>query len=187
MRPQSAARAVVWPSAGAASVAAQSLTLTGDYTYLNATIRSVAPIVSTDPNYTVNNQLIPGQSLPLSPRHKLSTTATYLLPFDPKIGQVDVAAALTYTSNQRTQYVFNKAALLAAYGYNYDVLPSTSLLNLNLDWKAILGTPVDLSLFATNVTAKEYYVYNPALAASGFEPGVVGLPRMYGARARYRF
>jgi iron complex outermembrane receptor protein len=73
-------------------------------------------------------------------------------------------------------------------GKDYGYVPSTDLLNLNLNWNAIAGGPVDVALFATNVTGKEYYSYIPGLGAgSGAEFGVLGEPRMYGARIKVHF
>jgi iron complex outermembrane receptor protein len=68
------------------------------------------------------------------------------------------------------------------------VLPPTDLVNLNLDWNSIVGKPVDLMLFATNVTNKEYYTFISGIGLStGFETAQLGLPRMYGLRLRVRF
>jgi iron complex outermembrane receptor protein len=67
-------------------------------------------------------------------------------------------------------------------------LPATGLLNLNMDWNSIAGTPVDLMLFATNVTNKEYNTFVPGIGFStGFETAQLGQPRMYGMRLRMRF
>jgi outer membrane receptor protein involved in Fe transport len=67
-------------------------------------------------------------------------------------------------------------------------LPSLDLLNLNLNWNSIAGSPVDVSLFAVNVTNKQYYTYVAGLYAStNFETAALGQPRFYGARVRYKW
>ena len=52
-----------------------------------------------------------------------------------------------------------------------------------------MGSRVDLSFFGTNLTNLHYYAYIPGLGtpAVGFETAVLGEPRMFGVRARYRF
>jgi iron complex outermembrane receptor protein len=63
------------------------------------------------------------------------------------------------------------------------------LLNLNLAWTSIFGSHVDVSAFVTNVTQDHYYKFIPGIgsAGAGAEFAVLGEPRMYGARLRYRF
>ena len=49
-------------------------------------------------------------------------------------------------------------------------LPSTSLLNLNVNWDNVLGQPFDLAFFMTNVTNKIYPVsVGSAWFSAGFE------------------
>jgi iron complex outermembrane receptor protein len=161
-----------------------------NYTYLNATIQRISGFQTTDPNYTAAGSLIgPGAPLALSPKNKASLTGTYTLPLPPSIGRIIFGATFTHTDKQLTNYVYLDPATVAAIGKDYGFVPSTDLLNLNLNWNAIAGSAVDVSLFATNVTGKQYYQFIPGLASpgAGVEFGVLGEPRMYGARIRYRF
>jgi iron complex outermembrane receptor protein len=65
-------------------------------------------------------------------------------------------------------------------------LPALNLLNLNVSWQSIAGTPLDLALFATNVTDKQYITFVPGTYNTvGFETATLGQPRMFGARVRY--
>jgi iron complex outermembrane recepter protein len=67
-------------------------------------------------------------------------------------------------------------------------IPATNLLDLKLKWSSIAGSPIDRSIFATNVTNDEYYTTIPGLAqGTGFEVVGLGQPTMYGARVRYHF
>jgi iron complex outermembrane receptor protein len=66
-------------------------------------------------------------------------------------------------------------------------LPPYSLINLNLSWRAVMGSPIDLSAFVTNLTKKVFYYSVHDNPGSGFSSYFVGEPRMFGARARYRF
>jgi len=61
------------------------------------------------------------------------------------------------------------------------------LVNLNIDWERIGGSPVDLSVFGTNVFDKKYTTYVAGLWLNGLETRQIGLPRMYGMRVRYNF
>ncbi len=56
-----------------------------------------------------------------------------------------------------------------------------------VDHAGIGGSPVDMSIFATNVTDEEYQTYVTGNWGTGFELGQVGPPRMYGMRLRYNF
>jgi iron complex outermembrane recepter protein len=157
---------------------------------LNATIRRISGFQTVDPNYdAAGTQIGPGAPLALSPKNKASLTGSYTLPLPPSIGRITLGATFTHTDKQLTNYVYLDPATVAAIGKDYGFVPSTDLLNLNLNWNAIAGSPVDVSLFATNVTGKEYYQFIPGLASpgAGVEFGVLGEPRMYGARIRVRF
>jgi iron complex outermembrane recepter protein len=168
--------------------ALQGLSFNVNYTYLNATIRSIAAVQTVDPNYQVQTSLItPGSPLVLSPKNKVSLTANYTLPLAASIGRIAFGVNIIHTDEQLTSYAYQSPATVAEFGGNLGLLPSTNLLNLNLNWDSIFGSPIDLSIFGTNVTQKNYYNYVPGLASSGSEYAVLGVPRMYGARLRYRF
>ena len=147
------------------------------------------PLTTTDPNFAAGSARHPqGSPLALSPKNKASVTATYTLPLDPGIGRVSVGATFTHTDKQLTTYAYiGQPALVAAAGANYDFIPKTNLLNLNMNWNSVLGSKFDLSVYATNVTQKHYYLWIPGLNSAGFESAVLGQPRFYGFRLRYHF
>ncbi|TDW59949.1 iron complex outermembrane receptor protein [Novosphingobium sp. PhB55] len=165
----------------------EGFTIDGAYTYLHARIVSIAPLVSTDPNYAISQEISAGDRLALSPEHKFSVTAAYTLPLDPGVGAVTISGTYSYRSSQYSTYAYETPAVYEAFGANLGKLPSLGLLNLNLNWNSVASLPVDLSLFATNVTREHYYTYVPGLASYGFETASVGEPRMYGARLKYHF
>jgi iron complex outermembrane receptor protein len=149
--------------------------LAGGVAYLDtelkdATFPLVGPegwsVLTTNPNV--------GQPLAFAPELKGSITAAYTLPLSENVGEVTLAATYSYTD----QYYLREA-----------VIPSYDLLNLNVSWDGVLGSPVDLSLFATNVTDEEYIVANnnSLLESVGFRNVVTGEPQMYGMRLRYNF
>jgi iron complex outermembrane recepter protein len=158
------------------------------YTYLNATIRQLAPVTTTDPNYTPDVSAIAiGSPLVLSPKNKYTVSANYTLPLPASIGRITFGTIFVHTDEQTTAYTYQNPAILAAFGSNLGLLPSSNLLSLNLNWDSIASSSVDVSLFATNVTQENRYLFVPGLATSGAEFAVLGEPRMYGIRLRYRF
>lgn len=51
-----------------------------------------------------------------------------------------------------------------------------------------MGSPVDVSLFVTNLLNEKYRSYVVGqYSGTGIELDRVGVPRMYGARLRYNF
>jgi iron complex outermembrane receptor protein len=101
-------------------------------------------------------------------------TAAYTLPVSESVGDITVAATFSHTDD----YYLRQTRV-----EDYD------LLNLNLNWGHVFGSPVDLALFGTNVTNAEYYTSNSdsLLGDIGFVNSVTGTPRMYGLRLRYNF
>jgi iron complex outermembrane receptor protein len=107
------------------------------------------------------------------------------LPLDDALGRLSVGATFTHTSKQYASRADDP--FIGQIGFNPGLLPETNLLNLNLNWAAVAGTPIDFSLFATNVTNKKYHVAIFGAFGAGFESIITGEPRMFGARLRYRF
>ncbi len=166
----------------------KGFTVNADYTYLNTKLDSIAAI-TTPPGspYTVTAPVHAGDELALTPKNKVSITATYTLPLEEKIGRVSISANFTHTDKQISNYV-DRLFTTNASLYNLRYLAARDLLNLNLNWNSIGGSPVDLAVFATNLTDQKYYSYVPGLAGSvGFETAQLGQPRMYGVRLRYSF
>ena len=165
--------------ADAAVTLFDSLKLEGGYTYLNTKLLSIVvpTLPAESPYQTITPTAVAGRELALSPKHRLTATATYTLPLDESIGTLSVGATYVYTARQT-------AVLSSPIGR----LPASNLLNLNASWKNVAGAPVDLSLFMTNVTNKAYPVavtnsYNSA----GFDSYIMNEPRMWGLRLRYSF
>jgi iron complex outermembrane receptor protein len=158
-------------------------TLDVGYAYLNAKFKSV-PLVSapiTSP-YAVVPSAHDGDTTALTPRSKASTTGTYTFPIPDTVGRVSLSATLTHTNKELTNYV--DRAFPAVAGLS--VLPALNLVNMDLTWKGIWGTHVDVSGFVSNLTNKEYYTYIPGLFANvPFETAELGQPRFYGVRLRY--
>lgn len=169
----------------------QGLTFDLAYTYLNTEVREIAEFSTSDPNYEPQEGGIrKGDQLALSPKHKVVLTGTYTLPLPESIGHISASASLVHTGKQLVNYIYKDEEVdyVALLGGNYGEIKSRELLSLNASWVGIMSSPVDLTAFATNVTNKHYYNYIPGLGGSvGAESAVLGEPRMYGVRLRYRF
>ncbi|MEE4453251.1 TonB-dependent receptor [Novosphingobium resinovorum] len=167
----------------------EGLTLSGSYTYLHTEIKSVPEglLTYSDPNFTLAAPFEVGDPEVLSPKHKFTVSARYTLPLDESVGRVSFGADYTYRTSMLVNYIDreNPNPAIAAFS----TLPSLGLLNLNFGWEGIAGSPVDLTLFATNVTKEKYYTYAAGLGSPevGFEIASVGEPRMYGMRLKVRF
>jgi iron complex outermembrane recepter protein len=165
-----------------------NLRLEAGYTYLNTKLielvgipapNNVPWVPGESPWAVVNPTGLPGGPLSLSPKHRLQLSANYTLPLAESIGEITFGATYVYTSRQ-----------LANTGTDprFRYLPASNLLNLNANWRNVLGQPFDIALFMTNVTNEKYPLnvanfYN----SFGFESVNPNEPRMWGARLRYRF
>jgi iron complex outermembrane receptor protein len=161
----------------------QGFTFDVGYTYLNAKFKSIeepsAPITSP---YVVQPSAHPGDTTVLTPRSKVSTTGTYTFPIPDTVGRVSLSATFTHTNKVLVNYVDRDYAPVAGLS----VLPALNLVNMDMTWKGIWGTHVDVSGFVSNLTNKEYYTYIPGLYSNvPFETAELGQPRFYGVRLRY--
>lgn len=111
------------------------------------------------------------------PPYKYGVDTRYRLPLDSSIGDVSLLA------NWEWQAASGSPDLEVG-----GLIPSYGLLNLTLNWDRVGGSPVDLSLYGSNVLNKLYSIggqnyYN----LIGFDVTRYGEPRMYGVRVRYQF
>jgi len=166
----------------------EGLILSLNYTWLDAELREIEDIATMDPLYQPQNtQIEPGSPLWQSPDNQLNLSANYTLPLDDRLGRISLGMTYVYIDKQLTSYAYQNPEILAVYGENLGELPSINLVNANINWEGVAGLPLDLSLFGTNLGDEEYYGYVPGLGTAGLETAVLGQPRMYGLRLRYRF
>jgi iron complex outermembrane receptor protein len=67
------------------------------------------------------------------------------------------------------------------------VAPSSTVLNLNVNWENVAQLPVDVSFFMTNVTDEHVILQINDNQLRGFISSTIGEPRMLGFRLRYKF
>jgi iron complex outermembrane receptor protein len=176
-----AGKSRIWGVEIDSSARYKRLSLDVGYAYLNTKLQSIsAPTLDPESPFS---QIIPtaevGKELSFSPKNRVTATLSYRLPVAETLANASVGATFVHTDAQ------NATGVAASPLFR---LPATNLLNLNLDLKNIAGRPVDFSLFATNVTNEIYPVgVLSSFVSAGFEGVLIGQPRMYGARLRYRF
>lgn len=112
------------------------------------------------------------------PANKASLNATYDLPVPDSLGKISVNATYAYQSRYFNAPTVQPLDYITGYG----------LLNVRLDWTAVLRSPLDLAFFVTNATDK---VYRSGQYSNYFTDGRItsfyGPPRMFGANLRYSF
>ena len=139
---------------------------------------------------------MPGSSLARSPKNRLTLTGTYTLPLDEKIGKISLGVTYTHTDKQVvTLATFDGSAAAnvlysrnTAVGTDFRYAPATDLVNLNVNWEGVGGMPIDAAFFVTNLTNEVYAVdVGSSYNSAGFENQLMGAPRMWGMRLKYRF
>jgi iron complex outermembrane receptor protein len=153
------------------------------YAYLNTElVQAVLPTLPSGSLFSsITRSFDIGESLPLTPDHKLSLAGRYALPLPGRVGTVSVGAIYSYTSPYSTSSI-------SSSGKKFYRVDETSLVTMNLNWESIAGSTFDASLFATNLLDEEHTPYVQAgINSLGFQSRVLGQPRMYGMRVRFRF
>jgi iron complex outermembrane receptor protein len=130
-----------------------------------------------------------GSELPYAPKNRITIAATYNLPLDDKWGEFSIGAIFTHTDKQFSNHAGDSAFAAGAIPFNASIAPSTDLLNFNLNWKRVAGSPADLAVFVTNVTNEKYHVSSAGtgLSSTGADFILLGQPRMIGARLKVSF
>lgn len=120
-----------------------------------------------------------GETLPFAQDKGGTASLNYRLPLSPAIGEIEIGTTYAYTGEQRAT---------GGSSSPNDILDSFTVWNLNLGWRNILDSALDLSLFATNVTDEENVIHlTGTFNGLGFDSRQMAPPRMYGARLRYNF
>lgn len=120
-----------------------------------------------------------GDQLPYAPKKSFVVSLNWEVPVASEYGEVFAGATYSFIGEQRSA---------ATSSGPYGMLDAFELLSLNAGWASILGTSMDLNLFATNVLDEEYTTYTSGtFNLLGYESRAVGTPRTIGARLKYNF
>ncbi len=160
------------------------------YTYLNTKVQDIAstaellPLLDGTPFGNITPSVSKGSSFTNSPKHKLTLGATYTLPLDESLGRLSIGALWVHTS----KYINDGAVPATVNGIPLGATPSTDLINANIDWRGVGGSPIDLSLFVTNITKEKFNVASTgAWNSAGVAEILLNQPRFYGVRVRFSF
>lgn len=126
-----------------------------------------------------------GEKFGWVPKDQVTATVRYLLPVSPNLGDMSLQANYYFQSEMLGSIVpatgiplMDRAKSIGSY----------SLQNYRFDWRQVLGSSVDFSLFVNNARNEKYPVGGlSVLAALGYEAWNYGAPRTYGASLRYSF
>jgi outer membrane receptor protein involved in Fe transport len=151
------------------------------YAYLDTEVQEVAvpQLNAGAPFADITTAVIKGDPLPLSPKNRVALSATSTLPVDESLGRISLGATFTHSGEQRATTPDSLALRFLV------VMPSTDLLDLSFNWRQILRSCRDVSVFATNLTNRIYPVDTGGgySSAGGYGTWVMAPPRMYGAPA----
>ena len=140
-------------------------------TYLNSKIIELS--VPGFPEYDVKQYPAAGGPEDVAPKWSGNIAGTFIVPTSEDIGKVEATATYRYTSS-----------FVTGGGHSTPI----KQVDLNLSWRGVAGKPVDISVFATNVTNQFTYTYvYPLINSFGFDDGYLGPPRMYGVSVKARF
>ena len=121
-----------------------------------------------------------GATFPYTPKNKVSVGGSYDIPLADQIGHLVLSATYTYQSKFSTaQSNESEVQYLPGYGY----------VNANVALKGIGGRPLDVEVFATNLTNALYATgdQDQYFAAAGTVTYTFAPPRMFGVRVKYHF
>lgn len=154
----------------------EALWIQANYSYLHGEIKKFCCAIDNTVLPLNTPQDLSGNSMPRSPKHKLSLSGYYSWNFEP--GSLIFGASAAYQSAYN-QSVFDNP-LFKVKGY--------TLVNTNLTWRAA-DNKYDLVLGVTNLTDK---VYDTSIAVGGANVGYaithnLGGGRFYNLILRYRF
>ncbi len=121
-----------------------------------------------------------GVGFPFTPKNKYSVTGRYHLPVPEDVGDISVAATYSYQS----RYDVGLTNITSTFPY----LPSSGLLDVQIDWNDLFGQTVDATAFMTNATNQAVAVGQQDFYAQlGIISRTYSEPRMWGVRLKYRF
>lgn len=167
------------------------------YGYLKTKIKELTPprFPEGSPYDTATLPRI-GDPIPNAQPHKLTVFAHYTLPLPESIGEVTLGGTWIYTGRFTSVADSCPAVPESPTGTvpgcpfpnpGAGKVPASNVINLNLNWNNIGGMPVDAALFVTNLTKEVVYLNINENTARGFRSALLGEPRMWGVRLKYRF
>ncbi|HMO68306.1 MAG TPA: TonB-dependent receptor, partial [Novosphingobium sp.] len=172
------------------------LQLAAGYAYLTTKITeipTIADIVASLPPATLFNSFtLPrkGDPLNFAMKHKANVSVQLRLPLPESVGRISLGGTYVYQSKYRAVSDGCRAipgVCAAGIGVGNGIIPSTEIINLNVNWENVAQLPVDAAFFVTNVTNTRYFTHVNDQLTRNFVSAMLGEPRMFGVRLRYKF
>ena len=146
------------------------------YSHLQTNV-DTAPVLPAGSNPTT--VYFTDQDLFNAPENKVTVGLSYRLPLPSTVGDLTLGGTFSFIDEQLISVVSDD-------GFNY--LPSYEVVNLNLNWNKVFGSPVDAAVFVTNALDKEYNLFQSGVSTFlNFEAVTPAPPRMIGVRLKYSF
>ncbi|HQS94951.1 MAG: TonB-dependent receptor [Novosphingobium sp. 17-62-19] len=176
----------------------ENIELGGNYSHLNAKYKSFvfdssSGVWDCTAQSITSPKAFAGADMTCRPLQYLSPNIVsvygrFSLPMADDVGKLSLLLSYNWTDAQPTAPFSTEFFPDGTVNEPGVLLPSYGLLNATIDWKGVLGSPVDLSLFATNITKKNYIISNTGIYQTiGAQSVIYGEPRMFGLRLRYSF
>jgi iron complex outermembrane receptor protein len=130
----------------------------------------------------VNIGFCPFNRFAQTPLNQATAALHYTLPLPPAIGEIAFGGEYFYQSSvalEDNSYL-SPTSIESGYGLG----------DLDASWTHIMKSSLDISVFVTNVSNREYRIGGVSTAyfsSLGFDSGVYAPPRMYGASFSYHF
>lgn len=128
------------------------------------------------------------------PEHSLTGTASYTLPLDADVGEITLSASAYWQDEMQTN---DDPWLWPELGWSDEnlqnaletvVIDDYVVWNFRADWYEVMGSSVDLAVFANNAFDEDYVTGGLSVPEDlGIVAHTYGTPRVYGASLRWRF
>jgi len=163
------------------------LSLSGNYSRLDAKYKEFklsAPFGQVDCSRKSTVGTVDLTCLPVegAAKNQFSISGTYDLPLSENVGKISISANYAYIGSRYVSPLSLPELEIGA------TLEAVGLLNGSIAWDGVMGTPVDLRVFVTNLTNKTYRIGNTNVYTSlNYQSSIYGEPRMYGLQTKVHF
>jgi iron complex outermembrane receptor protein len=147
----------------------------------------------TDPEYKSwedNGVDVSNTPFFFTPEHAFTATISYRYPLQGDAGILTLGASATWQDEIWLNALQTSAIIDSVPSSIYPALKQEDywLVGVTVGWENVMGSNVDLSAYAKNITDEEYAVGGVMLYHSmGLSTKVYGEPRSYGLQLRYQF
>ncbi len=131
--------------------------------------------------------VVPGSVLPNSIPDKVVAQASYTLPLPESFGKFSIGGTWVWQSAYRVVTDSTATVVNGISTVGNGILPKANYGNINVNWEDVGGLPFDIAFFMTNVTNAKILLHANAQEANGLVSNIVGEPRMWGARLKWKF